>query len=104
MKRRILLAEDSERTRQSLKELLESDDQIQVETATDGEKAIKALTEHNYSIFLTDLKMPAVARRTATASGCSGGKDSMSASTCRHMFSLSGSIAFTVEEYGLATD
>ena len=58
MKRRILLAEDSERTRQSLKELLESDDQIQVETATDGEKAIKALTEHNYSIFLTDLKMP----------------------------------------------
>ena len=58
MKRRILLAEDSERTRQSLKELLESDEQILVETATDGEKAIKALTEHNYSIFLTDLKMP----------------------------------------------
>src|SRR5271156_3767462 len=45
--------------------------------------------------------MPAVARRTATASGCSGGNDSMSASTCRHVLSLSGSIAFTVEEYGL---
>ena len=51
--------------------------------------------------FLTDLNMPAVARRTATASGCSGGKDSMSASTCRHVLSLSGSIAFTVEAYGL---
>jgi len=58
MKRRILLAEDSERTRQSLKELLESDEQIVVETATDGEKAMKALTQHNYSIFLTDMKMP----------------------------------------------
>ena len=58
MKRRILLAEDSERTRQSLKELLENDDQVEVETVQDGEKAIKALTQHNYSIFLTDLKMP----------------------------------------------
>ena len=51
--------------------------------------------------FFTALKMPAVARRTATASGCSGGKDSTSASTIRHVLSLSGSIAFTVEEYGL---
>ena len=50
--------------------------------------------------FFTDLKMPAVARRTATASGCSGGSDSTSASTCRHVLSLSGSIAFTVEAYG----
>ena len=31
--------------------------------------------------FFTDLKTPAVARRTATASGCSGGNDSTSAST-----------------------
>ena len=51
--------------------------------------------------FLTDLKMLAVARRTATASGCSGGNDSMSASTCRQMLSLSGSIAFTLEGYGV---
>ena len=58
MKRRILLAEDSDRTRQSLKELLENDDQVEVETVQDGEKAIKALTQHSYSIFLTDLKMP----------------------------------------------
>ena len=58
MSRRILLAEDSERTRQSLKELLENDDQIQVDTVQDGEKAIKALTQQTYSIFLTDLKMP----------------------------------------------
>jgi hypothetical protein len=46
------------------------------------------------------LNMPAVARRTVTASGCSGGNDSMSASTCRHVLSLSGSIAFTVKAYG----
>jgi DNA-binding NtrC family response regulator len=58
MKRRILLAEDSDRTRQSLKELLESDDQVEVETVQDGEKAMKSLTQHSYSIFLTDLKMP----------------------------------------------
>src|SRR5437588_9031968 len=58
MKRRILLAEDSERTRQSLKELLEGDEQVEVETVEDGEKAMKAMSQHNYSIFLTDLKMP----------------------------------------------
>lgn len=57
-KRRILLAEDSDHTRKSLKDLLEADEQIQVETVQDGEKAIKALTQRSYSIFLTDLKMP----------------------------------------------
>jgi len=58
MKRRILLAEDSERTRQSLKELLQSDDQIEVDTAHNGEEAFKALEKQNYSIGLVDLKMP----------------------------------------------
>jgi DNA-binding NtrC family response regulator len=58
MKRRILLAEDSERTRQSLKELLQTDDEIEVDTAHNGEDAIKALEKQNYSIGLIDLKMP----------------------------------------------
>jgi len=47
--------------------------------------------------------MRAVARRTVTASGCSDGNDSMSASTCRQTLSLSGSIAFTLEGYGAAS-
>ena len=47
------------------------------------------------------LKMPAVARRTATASGCSGGSDSTSDSTCRQSLSWSGSIEITVDGYGL---
>jgi DNA-binding NtrC family response regulator len=58
MKRRILLAEDSDKTRQSLKELLETDEQVQVDTVQDGQEALKALSQHSYSIFLTDLKMP----------------------------------------------
>ena len=58
MQRRILLAEDSAKTRHALKELLESEEQIQVDTASDGDEAIKALTNQSYSIFLTDLKMP----------------------------------------------
>ncbi len=58
MKRRILLAEDSDRTRQSLKELLQADDQIEVDTADNGDEAVKALEKQNYSIGLIDLKMP----------------------------------------------
>ncbi len=58
VQRRILLAEDSAQTRHALKELLETEDQIQVDTASDGDEAIKALNKQNYSIFLTDLKMP----------------------------------------------
>jgi DNA-binding NtrC family response regulator len=58
MQRRILLAEDSAQTRHALKELLEGESQVQVDTASDGDEAIKALTKQNYSIFLTDLKMP----------------------------------------------
>jgi DNA-binding NtrC family response regulator len=60
MQRRILLAEDSSQTRQALKELLEGEDQVQVDTARDGDEAIKALTKQIYSIFLTDLKMPGI--------------------------------------------
>src|SRR5216683_2608656 len=58
MKRRILLAEDSDRTRQSLKELLLADSQLEVDTVSNGEEAVKALEKQIYSIGLFDLKMP----------------------------------------------
>ena len=58
MERRILLAEDSKATSESLKTLLESGGQFKVDIVGDGEAALKALAEHPYSILLTDLQMP----------------------------------------------
>src|SRR5262249_30986781 len=60
MQRRILLAEDSEGTFLELKKLLESDDQIHIDTITDGKAALQALTEQNYSVFLTDPGAPSL--------------------------------------------
>jgi DNA-binding NtrC family response regulator len=58
--RRILIAEDNEHARQQLRTLLEAEGGVQVDTAGDGREALRALTAdaRNYSIFLTDLKMP----------------------------------------------
>src|SRR5437868_80587 len=58
MQRRILIAEDNELTRQQLKQLLETDPKLRVDTTGDGSEALQALIEHNYSIVITDLKMP----------------------------------------------
>jgi two-component system response regulator AtoC len=58
MERRILLADDSQTTSEQLRTLLESGDQFKVDTVADGEAALQALTEHPYSILLTDLQMP----------------------------------------------
>ncbi len=58
MQRRILIAEDNELTCQQLKQLLEADSKIQVDTTSDGAKALESLIDHNYSIVITDLKMP----------------------------------------------
>src|SRR5690349_2577312 len=58
MQRRILLTEDSEKTIRRLQSLLEEDPQIKVDTVSDGQAALKALAEQNYSIFLTDLALP----------------------------------------------
>jgi DNA-binding NtrC family response regulator len=60
LKRRILIAEDSETTRKQLQTLLENDLEVQVDTAKDGTEALEALIEHSYSIVITDLKMPRV--------------------------------------------
>jgi DNA-binding NtrC family response regulator len=58
MQRRILIAEDNELTRQQLQQLLENDSKIKVDTTGDGFEALEALVNHNYSIVITDLKMP----------------------------------------------
>jgi DNA-binding NtrC family response regulator len=58
MQRRILIADDNEDTRNSLKQLLETDHKVQVDTSADGSDALKVLGGQNYSIILTDLRMP----------------------------------------------
>jgi DNA-binding NtrC family response regulator len=58
MNRRILIAEDSQQTRDNLRTLLEANGGFEVETAGDGQTALDALTRTHFSIFLTDLKMP----------------------------------------------
>jgi two-component system response regulator AtoC len=60
LKRRILIADDSDPTRNQLKKLLETDHSLIVDVACDGREALAALTERPYSIVLTDLKMPYV--------------------------------------------
>src|SRR5262249_24742386 len=55
--RRILIADDHEGNRKQLQELLSSDT-LQVDVAAGGTSALEALVEHNYSILITDLKMP----------------------------------------------
>ncbi|HEY7154237.1 MAG TPA: sigma-54 dependent transcriptional regulator [Gemmataceae bacterium] len=58
MERRILLAEDSKTTSEQLRTLLEFGGQFKVDTVGDGEAALRALSEHAYSLLLTDLQMP----------------------------------------------
>jgi DNA-binding NtrC family response regulator len=57
LQRRILIADDNELTRQQLQKLLE-DTNIKVDAVSDGAQALKALAAHNYSILITDLRMP----------------------------------------------
>ena len=56
--RRILIVEDNEVARRQLQQLLQSDLKLQVDATGDGQKALQDLTEHNYSIVITDLRMP----------------------------------------------
>jgi DNA-binding NtrC family response regulator len=58
MERRVLIAEDNETNRTQLKEALESDPKLKVDTTNDGKEALQALLGNNYSLLLTDLKMP----------------------------------------------
>lgn len=56
--RRILIVEDNEVARRQLQQLLQTDLQLQVDATGDGHKALQDLSEHNYSIVITDLRMP----------------------------------------------
>ncbi len=55
--RRVLIADDNEANRNQLKHLLEGD-QLKVDTVADGMQALEALSNSNYSVVLTDLRMP----------------------------------------------
>jgi DNA-binding NtrC family response regulator len=60
VKRRILIAEDSESTRNNLKQLLEANSGLCVDTVPDGTCALETLLDRAYSIVVTDLKMPGI--------------------------------------------
>src|SRR6266478_4466803 len=60
-RRRILIAEDNDVTRSQMKELLQDDAGLQIDVTNNGREALQRLLEQNYSILLTDLKMPQLA-------------------------------------------
>jgi two-component system NtrC family response regulator len=57
MRKRILLVDDDAYSSTQLRKLLESDE-LSVETVTNGQEALAALAEHDFSVLITDLRMP----------------------------------------------
>jgi DNA-binding NtrC family response regulator len=57
MQQRILLVKDQEGTHQQLRTLLESDSSIVIDTVDDGDGALEALNQQNYSVFFVDMQM-----------------------------------------------
>src|SRR5580698_6740199 len=55
---RVLIVEDLEDTRESLKELLQVSLGLEVDTAEDGAKGLALLRDQHYSLVITDLRMP----------------------------------------------
>jgi two-component system, NtrC family, response regulator AtoC len=58
--RRILIVEDNELARTQLQKALAVDAGLHLETVSDGSKALPALLERNFSVVITDLRMPRV--------------------------------------------
>jgi DNA-binding NtrC family response regulator len=58
IQRRILIVDDNEQQRKALQQLLEDDLKVKVDLTSDGSEALKALGNHNYSIVISDLRMP----------------------------------------------
>jgi DNA-binding NtrC family response regulator len=56
-RRRILIADDNEANRLTLQHLVQTE-YLQVDTASDGVEALNALLNNNYSVLITDLRMP----------------------------------------------
>lgn len=55
---RVLVVEDEVDTRTSMQELLQLSLKIEVDVAADGEAALKLLETRDYSVVITDLRMP----------------------------------------------
>jgi DNA-binding NtrC family response regulator len=56
--RRILVVEDLEDARESLRELLQLSLSVEVDGAEDGVRALELLSERPYGLVITDLRMP----------------------------------------------
>jgi DNA-binding NtrC family response regulator len=56
--RGILIVEDDEGARTKLQALLQTDAGLRVDTTKDGDQALQRLLENNYSVLITDLRMP----------------------------------------------
>jgi DNA-binding NtrC family response regulator len=56
--RRALIVEDDDKARHSLQQLLQADPDLRVDATKDGDQALQMLVENNYSILITDLRMP----------------------------------------------
>jgi DNA-binding NtrC family response regulator len=56
--RRILIVEDNEMASRHLQQVLAADAHLQVDIASDGQQALQRLLARNYSIVITDLRMP----------------------------------------------
>lgn len=56
--RRVLIVEDNQLAREQLARLLQADPQFQVDATGDPEQALEDIIERNYSIVITDLRMP----------------------------------------------
>jgi two-component system response regulator AtoC len=57
-RRRIMIVEDHESTRRQLQENLQTDPTLHIDAYHDGKAALEALGHANYSILITDLRMP----------------------------------------------
>src|SRR5262245_35518587 len=57
-RRRILIVEDNATAAAQLQQLLQSDRRLSVDITRDGRDALKGLLDRNYSIVITDLRMP----------------------------------------------
>jgi len=56
--RRVMVVDDHDMTRSQLQQVLQADPGLQVDAFHDGKAALEALSQTNYSIIITDLRMP----------------------------------------------
>src|SRR5262249_54262937 len=56
--RRILIVEDNDAAREQLQKLLRLDPNLRVDATANGKDALAKLSQGNYSILITDLRMP----------------------------------------------